>query len=190
MNRILTALLFAVPLLCFGRKDPPPVPDSLEVYPGVSPCIAFESYRAGYLTPRDSASWIFNSAGEIRARQFAIKVKPIAVHPKDLFSDCILIEPEQMARNHKWHQFFIGADLGDTERKGRPIVPASIRFYTDTAGMLDNPIHGTLVTNRFPEHKAIDYLRPFYFRKYEVSNKEYREFVNWVRDSIARTRLR
>ena len=29
-------------------------------------------------------------------------------------------------------------------------------------------------------------LQPFYLSKYEVSNKEYREFVNWVKDSIAR----
>ena len=189
MKRILTALLFALPALCFGRKEPP-LPDSLEVYPGISPCIAFESFGAGSLTPRDSVSWIFTSAGEIRARQFAIKVKPFVSHPKDLFTDCILIEPYQMVRNRKWHHFFIGTDLGDTESRGRPTVPASIRFYTDTTGMRNNAIHGTLITDRFPEHKAADYLRPFYFRKYEVSNKEYREFVKWVQDSIARTKLR
>jgi hypothetical protein len=29
-----------------------------------------------------------------------------------------------------------------------------------------------------------NYFRPFYFRKFEVTNREYREFVYWVRDSI------
>lgn len=29
-----------------------------------------------------------------------------------------------------------------------------------------------------------NYFKPFYFRKYEVTNREYREFVYWVRDSI------
>jgi formylglycine-generating enzyme required for sulfatase activity len=28
-------------------------------------------------------------------------------------------------------------------------------------------------------------MEPFYFSNYEISNKEYREFVNWVKDSIA-----
>lgn len=33
--------------------------------------------------------------------------------------------------------------------------------------------------------KKTDFLKPFYFKKAEVTNKEYREFTNWVRDSIA-----
>ncbi|HLP11751.1 MAG TPA: SUMF1/EgtB/PvdO family nonheme iron enzyme [Flavobacteriales bacterium] len=34
-----------------------------------------------------------------------------------------------------------------------------------------------------------DFLTPFYIKKTEVTNAEYREFVQWVRDSIARTLL-
>jgi formylglycine-generating enzyme required for sulfatase activity len=34
-----------------------------------------------------------------------------------------------------------------------------------------------------------NYYQPFYFKKTEVTNKEYREFVFWVRDSIARRLL-
>lgn len=32
-------------------------------------------------------------------------------------------------------------------------------------------------------------LQPFYLANFEVTNKEYREFTNWVRDSIAREQL-
>lgn len=46
-----------------------------------------------------------------------------------------------------------------------------------------------LSSDKFPAEKITDYLRPFYFRKYEVTNAEYGAFVNWVKDSIARTRL-
>ncbi len=163
--------------------------DSLLVLPGVSPSIAFESYRAGYLTPTDSAGWDFHSAGEVRAKEFAIRLKPVVPHPKDLFKDCILIEPMKMATTGHSRQFFIGVDRGNTEQLGRGVVPASIRFYADTTGMIDNPIHGSLVSSNFPQSITSDYAKPFYFRKYEVSNKEYREFVQWVTDSIARTRL-
>ncbi len=34
-----------------------------------------------------------------------------------------------------------------------------------------------------------DFLTPFYFKKTEVTNAEYREFIHWVRDSIVRTKL-
>ncbi len=34
-----------------------------------------------------------------------------------------------------------------------------------------------------------DYIQPFYFKKIEVTNSEYREFVNWVRDSIAKSMI-
>lgn len=37
--------------------------------------------------------------------------------------------------------------------------------------------------------KNVDYktkVKPFYISDHEVTNGEYREFVNWVRDSIAR----
>ena len=34
-----------------------------------------------------------------------------------------------------------------------------------------------------------NFLTPFYFKKTEVTNAEYREFVHWVRDSIARDLL-
>ena len=34
-----------------------------------------------------------------------------------------------------------------------------------------------------------DYFEPFYISKYEITNREYREFVYWVRDSIIREAL-
>jgi hypothetical protein len=37
------------------------------------------------------------------------------------------------------------------------------------------------------DYKLDRFLRPFYIADHEITNGEYREFVNWVRDSIART---
>ena len=43
--------------------------------------------------------------------------------------------------------------------------------------------------NHLPNQDSIvnAHYQPFYFKQFEVTNAEYREFVNWVRDSIAHT---
>jgi formylglycine-generating enzyme required for sulfatase activity len=68
-------------------------------------------------------------------------------------------------------------------------IPYALRFYLDTAHITAVPGQTRLYlsdeANLLPE----PFLKPFYFRKYLVSNAEYREFVNYVKDSIARTIL-
>ena len=41
----------------------------------------------------------------------------------------------------------------------------------------------------YPSAVSVDNVASFYISDHEVSNTEYREFVNWVRDSIARSKL-
>lgn len=188
MKHVLIALgcLLLIDLSSQTRVE---VPESLLVIPGNSPCVAFETNKVGYLTPTDSAAWIFHPGEEVKPKHFTIRFKAAVQVPKDLFKDCVFFDPYTMTRSKWARHFFIGADRGDTESRGRTSVPASIRFYTDTTGMLNSPLFSDLVAVNFPEHMAAAYVRPFYFRKYEVTNKEYREFVQWVTDSIARTRL-
>jgi len=69
------------------------------------------------------------------------------------------------------------------------ILPTSIRSYLDTGNIEVVPGQLHLQIASDPVLPANDYLRPFYFRKYEVTNLEYRMFVEWVRDSIARRTL-
>lgn len=67
-------------------------------------------------------------------------------------------------------------------------LPTSVRSYVDT-----NQIY---IDSMYKIHLDVNYtipfekyLTPFYFRKYEVTNREYREFIDWVKDSLARTLL-
>lgn len=69
------------------------------------------------------------------------------------------------------------------------IFPYSTRFYVDTSNISIIPKQTEMVLDSNINIPFDNYLKPFYFRKYEVTNLEYREFVNWVRDSIVRQML-
>ncbi len=71
-------------------------------------------------------------------------------------------------------------------------LPSFFRYYADTT--LKNALPGKPEGDPFffmfqCTKKFSELYHPFYFKNTEVSNKEYKEFVNWVRDSIARTIL-
>ncbi len=68
-------------------------------------------------------------------------------------------------------------------------IPYALRFYLDTSQVYVVP--GQTRLSLAPEADLLPepFLSPFYFRKYLVTNAEYREFVHYVRDSIARTML-
>src|SRR5687767_9779162 len=65
---------------------------------------------------------------------------------------------------------------------GAPVLA----YDTDSMGISTDSLMNIFISTSFNPEK---YLEPFYFRQYEVTNKEYREFTNWVRDSIARRLL-
>jgi formylglycine-generating enzyme required for sulfatase activity len=110
--------------------------------------------------------------------------------------DCIFINPLNnftcidFSRNHP-NSILL---LNENEKEHciqqlRHKLPNSLRFYIDTSQISILPKQVEMVVDsgfNFPTEK---YLTPFYFRKYEVTNKEYREFATWVRDSIARMSL-
>jgi len=64
---------------------------------------------------------------------------------------------------------------------------SSSRFYIDTfiVDKSKNKADPLMSVGYQLNRKRIEFLQSFYFKKYEVTNAEYREFTNWVRDSIA-----
>lgn len=112
--------------------------------------------------------------------------------------DCVFFNPyENFIANYSAEQsdglgdWKLNNTLSVWEKQHKLLLglPYSLRFYIDTAEITLKPeqIEMNLDTNfKFPYEK---YLKPFYFRKYEVTNAEYREFTNWVRDSIAHVLL-
>ena len=66
----------------------------------------------------------------------------------------------------------------------KPYGMALIPGGSFTMGKQDQDILGTLNTPT----KTVT-VRPYYMDETEITNKEYKEFVFWVRDSIVRTRL-
>lgn len=60
--------------------------------------------------------------------------------------------------------------------------PPSLRFYTDRT---KNYVDSIYSIHLFTTSVLGKYTQPFYFGKHEVTNAEYREFVYWVRDSVA-----
>lgn len=65
-------------------------------------------------------------------------------------------------------------------------------YYIDTSyfdyypGKIDSieKIYSNYRTSIF-QKKVSQLMRPFYFSDFEISNREYRQFITWVRDSIA-----
>lgn len=64
--------------------------------------------------------------------------------------------------------------------------PPSLHFSTDRN---KNYIDSLFSIHFFPKVPLEKYGQPFYFKKTEVTNAEYREFVSYVRDSVARRLL-
>ncbi len=69
------------------------------------------------------------------------------------------------------------------------ILPYSLRLYLDPTEISIVPGHLELLLKKEFSIPLEDFINPFYFRKFEVTNKEYRIFVEWVKDSIIRQTL-
>ncbi len=61
--------------------------------------------------------------------------------------------------------------------------PPSLRFSSDGK---KNSVDSLFSIHLYPKVKLEKYVQPFYFKKFEVTNAEYNEFVNYVKDSVAR----
>jgi formylglycine-generating enzyme required for sulfatase activity len=66
------------------------------------------------------------------------------------------------------------------------ILPNSIYSLVDTAHIKIDQFTTKLIIDSTFSFPFKSYLTPYYIKKTEVTNGEYREFVNWVKDSISR----
>ncbi len=63
-------------------------------------------------------------------------------------------------------------------------LPEAFRFYATP--ICDTIYDGNVYTIKLHLNKPLyEMMQPFYFSKTTITNKEYREFVDWVRDSLA-----
>ncbi|MFC2110919.1 SUMF1/EgtB/PvdO family nonheme iron enzyme [Bacteroidota bacterium] len=67
-------------------------------------------------------------------------------------------------------------------------IPAELRFYVNAQDLEFKADYQGILINKIPDC-ITDMYKPFYIKKTEVTNKEYREYVSWVKDSIIRTIL-
>lgn len=96
-------------------------------------------------------------------------------------NECIYISPAK----------YFGIELINRNAKSLKVPsPHSFLFYSDTIAHKDALDFFTGYDMYLKLKKTTeDLYQPFYFKKTEVTNKEYREFVYWVVDSIARRLL-
>ncbi|NVO02780.1 MAG: SUMF1/EgtB/PvdO family nonheme iron enzyme [Bacteroidetes bacterium] len=59
--------------------------------------------------------------------------------------------------------------------------PISILRQCDSSKV--NFVKDYVIIKELPEKAVIESANPFYFRKFEVTNKEYREFTDWVKEA-------
>ncbi|MBL7953120.1 MAG: SUMF1/EgtB/PvdO family nonheme iron enzyme [Flavobacteriales bacterium] len=131
-------------------------------------------------------------------------IRSFVVLPDLKLEDCVLFKPYEnyvaydslfRGDEHASPRFVLDRTYGWEKRYVRTsslerfILPTSLRSYVDTADLDVEPGQLQLRMASDAVLPTKDYLRPFYFRKYEVTNQEYRGFVEWVRDSIARRTL-
>jgi formylglycine-generating enzyme required for sulfatase activity len=72
------------------------------------------------------------------------------------------------------------------KKQEKLILPNSIYSIIDTAHLKNEKFTTKLVLDSTFSFPFKAYLTPYYIKKTEVTNKEYREFIEWVKDSISR----
>jgi len=75
---------------------------------------------------------------------------------------------------------------GTELEKANPKLPLALRYYNDIFKYAYISRFGIFFIDKIVNKDISKYYQPFYMKQYEVTNAEYREFVYWVRDSIAR----
>jgi formylglycine-generating enzyme required for sulfatase activity len=68
-------------------------------------------------------------------------------------------------------------------------LPNSSTYFQNPYKIQLDSLYGTLFSEEMTNKPIEDYIAPFFMKNYEVSNLEYRKFVQYVRDSIARRLL-
>lgn len=178
--RFTLLLLLLLPATLFARKNDSKFSwytDTLLLSPRENSCLDYSNSSVGTLEQQSPVAWLFHPETEQHLAGRTSVPLHIFRSPDDLFYDCVYfaLNPEEKR-------------TGERITYLTPPAAASMRFYTG-----NTPLHKT-VEDRIAIYEMspkvlTEYYQPFYFRKYEVTNKEYREFTDWVRDSVARRLL-
>jgi hypothetical protein len=163
-------------------------------YPQGTGPIVFRNDACGKIEKLGNDSFVFYPDRLNVLESFWISC-PATHFPPNLFSDCVYFDPvagfaENPLQERATRESIIFSRVDSTALliNAAYRVPASFRMYLDTS-RVQTDYADRLVADTILAKEVAPYIQPFYFRKYEVSNKEYKEFVSWVRDSIARLRL-
>jgi formylglycine-generating enzyme required for sulfatase activity len=166
----------------------------IELRSGNQGFIRFRHERSGVLTldAKDGKVWSFNPFATTRTSRMMVTV-PEYLRPTLAMEDCVWFDFARSINGGVGERYGGGAmaitgELAQAPNTNPQFLPASLRFYMDTA-YTKMSYDQTIWTDTIAPNVLLPYFQPFYFRKYEVTNKEYREFVYAVRDSIMRERL-
>lgn len=97
-----------------------------------------------------------------------------------------LLHPELLEKKLASEVFY---NRTDEEREYRPILPNSLWSTIDTNELKSIQGSSLMFVDQDYEFPFEEYLAPFYFRQNPVMNFEYRQFVEYVKDSISRELL-
>lgn len=125
------------------------------------------------------------------AKHIEIQLKNFEISHIPFEFDSLLLEEKLQA------DYFIGKPVteikgcvylnpGTELEKPNPKLPLALRYYNDIFKHAYISRFGIFFIDKIVNNDISKYYRPFYMKQYEVTNAEYREFVYWVRDSIAR----
>ena len=98
---------------------------------------------------------------------------PLKICPKDL----IYINPSKKIEG--WFNY----EVDESFFQGQPF-PSAMRYYLDTNNICSTYDHQYLHFDKLVINDFSEFYYPFYFSKHEVTNKEYREFTNYIFDSL------
>jgi formylglycine-generating enzyme required for sulfatase activity len=163
----------------------PSVPEIMKHVPSDSAYSFYPSIKYIFPELQDSSSLnhLLNKAGSFNSYQ---SKAPLSIEGFTFFNDNLrkTMLNKNLLKNGSYNFFriFFTGKYDDST-----IYPPSLRFYANTNNIMVNSLDGTITVNEKP---VLDrYIEPFYFKNYEVTNHEYREFVHWVIDSIGRQLL-
>ncbi len=161
-----TILLF---ILVFSIASPAQVSDQIYIRENRTvPRYEPKAFLVNYYLPE-----VLDSPSRERFRETTVaQMKQVA--PPLRIDDCVYFSDAV--------QHCMGEREGNLFHVNNQSHPPSLRFHTDRT---KNYVDSIYSIHLFTTGVLAQYTQPFYFKKHEVTNAEYREFVHWVRDSVA-----
>jgi formylglycine-generating enzyme required for sulfatase activity len=89
----------------------------------------------------------------------------------------------------KWLNWTFMNPANDLKNSSKWIVPSSLAYYQNPSNITVDINQFQLNLNELTNQNLNEFFKPFFISNNEVTNLEYRTFVNYVRDSIARRLL-